>query len=90
MSTSPTMRTLILQLNRKVTSGGQLRSATQVNLRRISRRCRSNRQGAAAVEFALVVPVFFLMVFGMIEFGARIMVQQLLTNAAREGAGWRP
>lgn len=48
--------------------------------------CRKNRRGAAAVEFALVAPVFFLLVFGMIEYGRMVMVQQLLTNAAREGA----
>ena len=38
------------------------------------------------VEFAVVAPVFFLLVFGMIEFGRVVMVQQLLTNASREGA----
>jgi Flp pilus assembly protein TadG len=38
------------------------------------------------VEFAIVAPVFVLLVFGMIEFGRMVMVQQLLTNAAREGA----
>jgi hypothetical protein len=48
--------------------------------------CRRNRQGAAAVEFAIVAPVFFLMIFGMIEFGRALMVEQILTNAAREGA----
>lgn len=56
------------------------------NLERPYRRCRIKRQGAAAVEFALVAPVFFLMVFGMIEFGRMIMVQQVITNASREGA----
>jgi Flp pilus assembly protein TadG len=44
------------------------------------------RRGAAVVEFAIVVPIFFLMVFGMLEFGRMIMVHQLLTGAAREGA----
>jgi Flp pilus assembly protein TadG len=50
------------------------------------RPCRRNRRGAAVVEFAVVSPVFFLLVFGMIEYGRMVMVQQLLTNAAREGA----
>ncbi|MBN1396196.1 MAG: pilus assembly protein [Pirellulales bacterium] len=59
---------------------------TEDNLERPCRRCRINRQGAAAVEFALVAPVFFLLVFGMIEFGRMIMVQQVITNASREGA----
>lgn len=50
------------------------------------RSCRRNRTGAAVVEFAVVSPVFFLLVFGMIEYGRMVMVQQMLTNAAREGA----
>jgi Flp pilus assembly protein TadG len=45
-----------------------------------------NRRGAAAVEFAFVAPVLILLVFGMIEFGRMVMVQQVLTNASREGA----
>jgi Flp pilus assembly protein TadG len=51
--------------------------------------CRSyrrNRRAAAAVEFAVVAPVFFLLVFGMIEYGRMVMVQQVITNASREGA----
>jgi Flp pilus assembly protein TadG len=47
--------------------------------------CRK-RRGAAAVEFAIVAPLFFLLVFGMLEFGRMVMVQQILTNASREGA----
>ncbi|HEV2968401.1 MAG TPA: TadE/TadG family type IV pilus assembly protein [Pirellulales bacterium] len=43
------------------------------------------RRGAAAVEFALVAPVFFILLFGLIEYGRAVMVQQILTNAAREG-----
>jgi Flp pilus assembly protein TadG len=44
------------------------------------------RSGVAAVEFALVVPIFLLLVFGIIEFGRALMVQQVLVNASREGA----
>jgi Flp pilus assembly protein TadG len=47
---------------------------------------RNGRRGAAVVEFAIVVPLFLLLVFSMFEFGRVIMVQQVLTNAAREGA----
>jgi Flp pilus assembly protein TadG len=47
---------------------------------------RKQRKGAAAVEFALVAPVFVLLVFGMIEYGRMVMVQQVITNASREGA----
>lgn len=55
-------------------------------LEKACRRCRRNRQGAAAVEFAIVAPIFFMMIFGMIEFGRVIMVEQVMTNASREGA----
>ena len=44
-----------------------------------------SRSGVAAIEFAIVAPVFFLLMFGLIEFGRMMMVQQSLTNAAREG-----
>lgn len=54
------------------------------------RNCRdlriTRRAGAAAVETALVLPLFFGVVMGMVEFGRAFMVTQLLTNAAREGA----
>jgi Flp pilus assembly protein TadG len=59
---------------------------TEVKLEKACRQCRRNRRGAAVVEFAIVAPLFFLMVFGMIEFGRAIMVKQILTNASREGA----
>ena len=47
---------------------------------------QKNRRGAAAVEFAMVAPIFILLVFGMIEYGRMVMVQQILTNASREAA----
>ncbi len=53
---------------------------------RLCRICRRNRAGAAAVEFAIVAPLFFLFVFGIIEFGRMVMVQQVITNASREAA----
>ena len=34
---------------------------------------------------ALLFQLFFLLVFGLIEYGRMVMVQQLLTNGAREG-----
>lgn len=47
---------------------------------------RGRRRAASAVEFAIVAPIFFMVVLGIIEFGRMSMVQQILTNAAREGA----
>ncbi|WP_315858849.1 TadE/TadG family type IV pilus assembly protein [Blastopirellula sediminis] len=55
-------------------------------LHRPCRLYRSYRTGAAVVEFAIVAPLFFLLVFGMIEYGRMVMVQQVITNASREGA----
>jgi len=34
----------------------------------------------------VIAPVFFLLILGMIEVGRGVMVQQMLTNASREGA----
>lgn len=45
-----------------------------------------DRRGTAAVELALVFPVFMLIVFGIVEFGRAFMVSEVLTSAAREGA----
>jgi len=47
---------------------------------------QKKRRGAAVVEFAIVAPFLLLLIFGIIEFGRAVMVQQLLTNASREGA----
>lgn len=55
--------------------------------RSLRQHARGNaRRGASAVEFAIVAPIFFLVVLGIVEFGRMSMVQQIITNAAREGA----
>lgn len=41
------------------------------------------RRGATLVEFAVIAPVFFMMVLGIIEIGRACMVTELLTEAAR-------
>jgi len=46
----------------------------------------SSERGAAAVEFALIVPILVLLVFGIVEFSRVYNVQLSLSNAAREGA----
>ncbi len=38
------------------------------------------------MEFAIVAPVFFAFLLGMIEIGRGVMVQQIITSASREGA----
>jgi Flp pilus assembly protein TadG len=47
---------------------------------------RIRRRGAAAVEFALVAIPFLFLIFTMVEFGRYVMIYQILTDAAREGA----
>jgi Flp pilus assembly protein TadG len=43
-------------------------------------------RGAVAVEFALLLPVLLLLIFGIVDFGRAINAQITLTQAAREGA----
>lgn len=43
-------------------------------------------KGAAVVEFALILPLLLLLVFGIIEFGLLLYNKAMLTNASREGA----
>jgi Flp pilus assembly protein TadG len=51
------------------------------------RRTRATRErGAAAVEFALVVPILLLLVLGIAEFGRAYNTSTTLSAAAREGA----
>lgn len=50
------------------------------------RRWRGRRRGAAAVEFAVVAPILFLLTLATVEFGRAMLVQQVMTNASRAGA----
>ncbi|KRB43864.1 TadE/TadG family type IV pilus assembly protein [Terrabacter sp. Root181] len=43
-------------------------------------------RGASAVEFAIVLPVLFLVLAGIVDFGRAYFAQIELSNAAREGA----
>jgi Flp pilus assembly protein TadG len=45
-----------------------------------------SEQGAAAVEFALLLPILLVVLLGTIEFGLAFFTQEVLTNASREGA----
>ena len=62
-----------------------------IGLAMIERRNRRTNQlrrrsGQALVEFALVLPIFLLLLFGTIDFGRYVYYVQILNNAAREGA----
>ena len=43
-------------------------------------------RGAAAVEFALVLPLFLVLVFGIVDFSRAFNVQLTVSDAAAEGA----
>ena len=51
----------------------------------IRRRFKSDR-GAAAIEFALVFPLFVMIMFAIVQFGFVFFVWNDMTNAAREAA----
>ncbi len=63
-------------------------AASTVSLRKVLRRFRRNRRGSAAVEFALVAPVFFALLFAIIEtalmFFAGQVLETMTQNAARQ------
>ena len=52
---------------------------------RLPARVRS-QSGAELVEFALVLPILLLVFGGIVDFGLLLQRQQVITNAAREGA----
>jgi Flp pilus assembly protein TadG len=45
-----------------------------------------SQKGQSLVEFALVLPVFVVVLFGIMEFGRLWEISNILTSAAREGA----
>jgi Flp pilus assembly protein TadG len=49
---------------------------------------RANRhgRGQALVEFALVIPIFLLLMIALFDMGRAVFAYNTLTNAAREGA----
>ena len=52
---------------------------------RVLRPGKIRRKGAAIVEAALVLPIFFMVILGIVEFGRAFMISQLIQHAAREG-----
>lgn len=52
----------------------------------MNRHRNEHQRGAAAVEFALVVPILLVLVMGTIEFGYLLFLQGSAAGAAREGA----
>jgi hypothetical protein len=60
-----------------------------MNFRCLRQNFESDQKAATAVEFALVGPVLFLLIFGIVEFGlcftANIVLQNAIKTAARTG-----
>ena len=46
----------------------------------------SDQRGAAAVEFAIILPLLVVFLFGIIEFSIMFYDKAVITNASREGA----
>ncbi len=59
---------------------------TRLIFRKITARLAASRRGAAAVEFAIIVPVLVTAVTGIANFGLVTFDKMELVNAARAGA----
>jgi len=53
---------------------------------RLGRRRNTRPRGQALVEFALVLPLFLLLMVALFDMGRAVFAFNTLTNAAREGA----
>lgn len=54
---------------------------------KVTRRTENGRErGQAVAEFALVIPIFLLLVFAIVDFGMGFHAWITVTNSAREGA----
>ena len=61
-------------------------AAATGSLRTALRRFRRNRRGSAAVEFALVAPVFFALLFAIIETAIVFFAGQVLETVTQDSA----
>jgi Flp pilus assembly protein TadG len=52
----------------------------------MKKRLLKKSRGASAVEFAIILPLLALLVFGIIELSLALYDQAMITNASREGA----
>lgn len=52
----------------------------------LNRHSLSNEKGAAAVEFAIILPLLLLLILLMIDFGRLLFVEISLNSASREAA----
>jgi Flp pilus assembly protein TadG len=66
-----------------VTDQGEDRAMMHRGSWRADWKARS-RSGAAAVEFAIVLPIFLMILFGIIQFGSLMFLHGNMLNAARD------
>jgi Flp pilus assembly protein TadG len=62
-----------------------------MTLRRDRPRCdrrRRHQKGVALVELTLVLPLFALLLFGLLDIGRLVYVNNAISEGAREGARW--
>ena len=52
----------------------------------LNARSWASERGAEVIEFAIVLPLLLLVVFGIVDFGFLFQRYVVLTNAAMEGA----
>ena len=52
----------------------------------MTNRIRNNEEGQTLVEFALVAPILFLILFGIVQYGIAFKHSIALTDAVRSGA----
>jgi len=64
----------------------RLRSWTRPTPSDARARRRSAGSGQGLAEFAFIIPMFLMMMFGIVDFGRVIWARNSLENAAREGA----
>ena len=55
-------------------------------MRIMLKKFNKHHEGQSLVEFALVVPIYILILMGIIEFGRAWMTMNILSSASREGA----
>jgi Flp pilus assembly protein TadG len=61
-------------------------AARTVSFGNLLRRFRRNRRGSAALQFALVAPMFFALLFAIIETAIMFFASQVLETIAQESA----
>lgn len=57
-----------------------------MKLRRLVRAFGGNSRGVSAIEFALIFPIFFLFIVGILEFGLVFYLRGVIEEVVREGA----